>query len=203
MAVANSASAIDGATTASEVFFDIAMFWKACMMPQTVPNRPMNGRGGGDDGQAAQAFLGLAGLARDQGVHHPVDALDQEGGLGLAHRALGLGVAPFLQGRLQHARQRMARIGAGLGRDLLQPLARADLVLESVGGAVQAEKRNSLSMITAHEPSEARISPTITALTTQSAWRNSEMKEKLWGPAAASMRGQLRWGVIGGRHRGR
>ncbi len=30
------------------------------MMPQTVPNRPMNGRGGGDDGQAAQAVLHLA-----------------------------------------------------------------------------------------------------------------------------------------------
>src|SRR5579862_2891751 len=43
MAVANSASAIPGATTAREVFFDAAIDWKLDMMPQTVPNRPTNG----------------------------------------------------------------------------------------------------------------------------------------------------------------
>src|SRR6201993_1605776 len=43
MAVANSASAIPGATTASEVFFEAAIDWKLDMMPQTVPNRPTNG----------------------------------------------------------------------------------------------------------------------------------------------------------------
>ena len=32
-----------GATTASEVFFEAAIDWKLVMMPQTVPNRPMNG----------------------------------------------------------------------------------------------------------------------------------------------------------------
>src|SRR6266568_1259467 len=40
MAVANSASAMPGATTAREVFFDAAIDWKLDMMPQTVPNRP-------------------------------------------------------------------------------------------------------------------------------------------------------------------
>src|ERR1700712_398210 len=43
IAVANSASAMPGATTASEVFFDAAIDWKLDMMPQTVPNRPTNG----------------------------------------------------------------------------------------------------------------------------------------------------------------
>src|SRR5246127_332000 len=43
MAVANSASAIPGATTASEVFFEAAIDWKLEMMAQTVPNRPTNG----------------------------------------------------------------------------------------------------------------------------------------------------------------
>ena len=43
MAVANSASAIDGATTDRLVFFCTAMAWKACMMPHTVPNRPTKG----------------------------------------------------------------------------------------------------------------------------------------------------------------
>ena len=43
IAVANSASAMPGATTASEVFFEAAIDWKLVMMPQTVPNRPIKG----------------------------------------------------------------------------------------------------------------------------------------------------------------
>src|SRR6516164_11358117 len=43
IAVANSASAIPGATTASEVFCEAAIDWKLVIMPATVPNRPMNG----------------------------------------------------------------------------------------------------------------------------------------------------------------
>ena len=43
IAVASSASAMPGATTASEVFFDAAIDWNEFMMPNTVPNRPMNG----------------------------------------------------------------------------------------------------------------------------------------------------------------
>ena len=42
MAVASSASAIPGATTASEVFFEAAIDWKLCIIPQTVPNKPIN-----------------------------------------------------------------------------------------------------------------------------------------------------------------
>jgi hypothetical protein len=38
-----SASAIPGATTASEVFFEAPMAWKLFTIPQTVPNKPMNG----------------------------------------------------------------------------------------------------------------------------------------------------------------
>src|SRR5271157_1715250 len=43
MAVASSASAMPGATTASEVFFEVAIDWNEFMMPKTVPKRPMNG----------------------------------------------------------------------------------------------------------------------------------------------------------------
>ena len=43
MAVANSASAMPGATTARLVLCIAAMAENECMMPQTVPNRPMNG----------------------------------------------------------------------------------------------------------------------------------------------------------------
>src|SRR5271169_4210795 len=43
IAVANSASAMPGATTDSEVFCDAAIDWKLVMMPATVPNSPMKG----------------------------------------------------------------------------------------------------------------------------------------------------------------
>ena len=43
MAVANSASAMPGATTASEVFYDPAIAANEFMMPHTVPNSPTNG----------------------------------------------------------------------------------------------------------------------------------------------------------------
>ena len=41
--MANSASAMPGATTAKLVFLLLAMPWKAVMMPQTVPNSPTKG----------------------------------------------------------------------------------------------------------------------------------------------------------------
>ena len=41
IAVANSASAMPGATTARLVFFEAAIDVKEFMMPQTVPNRPI------------------------------------------------------------------------------------------------------------------------------------------------------------------
>src|SRR6516164_7180500 len=43
IAVANNASAMPGATTASEVFCDAAIDWKLVMIPATVPNSPING----------------------------------------------------------------------------------------------------------------------------------------------------------------
>ncbi len=42
-AVANNASAIPGATIARLVFLDIAIDWNEFMIPQTVPNKPING----------------------------------------------------------------------------------------------------------------------------------------------------------------
>ena len=42
-AVANSASAIPGATIARLVFLEIAIDWKEFIIPQTVPNNPING----------------------------------------------------------------------------------------------------------------------------------------------------------------
>ena len=42
-AVAKSASAIPGATTARLVFFDSAIDWNELMIPQTVPSKPTKG----------------------------------------------------------------------------------------------------------------------------------------------------------------
>ena len=42
-AVANSASAIPGATIAKLVFLEIAIDWNEFIIPQTVPNNPMKG----------------------------------------------------------------------------------------------------------------------------------------------------------------
>ena len=42
-AVANSASAIPGATIAKLVFLEIAIDWKEFIIPHTVPNKPING----------------------------------------------------------------------------------------------------------------------------------------------------------------
>ena len=43
IAVASSASAMPGATTARLVDFEPAIAWNEVMMPTTVPNRPMKG----------------------------------------------------------------------------------------------------------------------------------------------------------------
>ena len=42
-AVTKRASAMPGATTARLVFCAIAIAWKLCIIPQTVPNNPING----------------------------------------------------------------------------------------------------------------------------------------------------------------
>ena len=42
-AVANKASAIPGATIAKLVFLEIAIDWNEFIIPQTVPNKPING----------------------------------------------------------------------------------------------------------------------------------------------------------------
>ena len=53
-AVLISASAMPGATATIEVEPWRPMSLKACMIPQTVPKRPMNGRRGGGGGEEAE-----------------------------------------------------------------------------------------------------------------------------------------------------
>ena len=56
-AVAIKASAIPGATTAKEALFMTPIWRKDSMMPQTVPNRPMNGA---DEPVVARKFTPLS-----------------------------------------------------------------------------------------------------------------------------------------------
>ena len=141
MAVANRASAMAGATTARLVFFWMAMAWKACHDAPDGAEQADERRGGGDDGQRAQAVLDPLALAGDDGVEHPVDALDQEGGLGspaVVSRPLARASRHSRSARLQHARQGVA--GALAGRRRRPPPARwpePTCVLEAVGLAVQ------------------------------------------------------------------
>src|SRR5215217_7901303 len=68
IAVANRASAMPGATTANEVFFEAAIDWKLVIMPQTVPNRPMNGPAD-PAGRPLERALPLPHRRDEQGRH--------------------------------------------------------------------------------------------------------------------------------------
>jgi hypothetical protein len=73
-----------------------------------------------------------------------VDALDEPGDLALVGAALGAGLAPLLEGALEHAGQGVAWAFTGLGGDILQAAAEATRP-RSVGVAVQGGERKSLS----------------------------------------------------------
>ena len=64
MAVANSASAMPGATTARFVVCDFEMPMKLFMMPHTVPNSPTNGDVARDRREHAHAEAHAPRLAR-------------------------------------------------------------------------------------------------------------------------------------------
>ncbi len=120
-AVASSASAMPGATTASEVFFDAAIDWNEFMMPNTVPNRPMNGPAEATVASTRRFDFEPLDLARDRDVEHLVDAGVQaaerarrllERALPLAHRrdeqGGGAGVVRLVRQRRVKLLERLA-----------------------------------------------------------------------------------------------
>ena len=80
MAVANSASAMPGATTASEVLLAPAMAVKLRMMPQTVPNRPTKGRDRTDRCEDVETVAQAIELRRG-GVHSAGEAFAGSGAI--------------------------------------------------------------------------------------------------------------------------
>ena len=113
MAVANKASAMPGATTASVVSWRAAMAENEFMMPHTVPNRPIKGEDGANRREKAKLAFEAIHLAQDGDVHRFFDAVLDAGQQRFARRAAFKGAPPFAQGGNEHRRHRV--IGA-LGR---------------------------------------------------------------------------------------
>ena len=128
-------------------------------------------------------------LSRDRGVEDAVDALHQERRLAVAlssgQSAATPRLAPLAQGGLEHARQGVSGPLARRGRDIFQRAARADLILEPLALRLMALRRNDLSMMTAHDHSDAKASTIITPRTTQSACRKRCTTSKLAGDTAS------------------
>ena len=139
------------------------------MMPQTVPNRPMNGAGRADRRQHQEPPLQPLDLPRDGDVHHLLDAHLQAGeGARLALEA----ALPFAHG----GDEQDAGGVLGLGRErfikLLKGLAGPEGLLEMVAGLANARNSMVLSMAIAQTQTEQTSSPTMTALTIQWACQN-------------------------------
>lgn len=162
-AVANSASAIPGATTAREVFFDAAIDWKLDMMPQTVPNRPTKA-GGADGRQHQQAPFQALDLARDRDVHHLVDAHLQAGDrAGVAFKR----TLPLAHRRHEAGCHGVRRLGRQRAIELLDRLPGPERLLEPVHRAPGARVKKDLVDGDAQTQTEQARSPSITAFTIQ------------------------------------
>src|ERR1700682_5770118 len=94
-AVANSASAMPGATTARLVFFEAAVDRKLRNTPQAGADRREEGPGGAEGGDPREPPLEPLYLPADRHVHHFLDPLGEAGkrarpafigSLQLAHR---------------------------------------------------------------------------------------------------------------------
>ncbi len=127
-----------GATTASEVFFDWAIWPKLFMMPHTVPNRPTKVALAPTVAEESEPLFDRLHLALDGDAHHLLDALT-EGGTrrGARSQALGHRTTPFAHCGREDARHGVVRLAADAIVEILQRHARPERVLESLGAALQ------------------------------------------------------------------
>jgi hypothetical protein len=128
-AVANSASAMPGATTAREVLFEAAIDWKLVHDAPDRAEQADEGTGRADGGQEEETALETTDLAGDGDVEHLVyPRLEAE----LRTRA-GLEAAlPFAHGRDEDRRHALRRAAAERAVELLQRLAGPECLLEAV-----------------------------------------------------------------------
>ena len=109
-AVANSASAIPGATTARLVSFVCAIAVNEFMMPQTVPKRPMNGAADPSVARNGRPRLDVFQLPLGRAAHGELETIAHFSAGGVA-RAFG----PFGARRFAHRSERVRSRLAGFG----------------------------------------------------------------------------------------
>ncbi len=167
--MANSASAMPGATTARLVSWLAAMAEKEFMMPQTVPNRPMKGAA-----EPVVARNGRPGWSRlissGRAAHGALDALAPLGPA-LARILVAPGRVAAAATICPCARARSARQapprGAALEGARLPPARGGAELLEDDGPAGEGGEKSKI----------------ITPLTIGSACRNRPRNEKSWAGA--------------------
>ncbi len=177
MAVANSASAIEGATTVRLVFFCAAIAWKAVMIPQTVPNRPMKG----------EAVATMASRLRPSSTRCASRAmtLSSTRSMRWIRKAVWASALPEVSRPLarasRHSRSAACSIrgrawrGASPAAAAMSSSDRPDPTSSSnrLAKRFSAESRIALSMITVHDQIEAMASPASTTCTTMLACRTT------------------------------
>src|SRR5437660_1157635 len=183
-AVASSASAMPGATTARLVVCDFEIPMKLFMMRHTVPNSPTNG-------EVAPMVASKPMPSRIRLASARTSSAKRDAARSLMPASLEI-----------PADSRASRIAAANSEDktlLLAPSANcasaSDLASPILSSAVRSLRcTNDSSMIfamnTVHVTSEAKASPIMTALTRMSADRNIDQGDNSFSPAAADLAGR-------------
>src|SRR6202167_4781622 len=177
-AVASSASAMAGATTARFVVCDFEMPMKLFMMPQTVPNSPTNG-------EVAPMVASSPMPSRIRRASARTISAKLEAARSLMPPSLEI-----------PADSRASRIAADSNVDNTLPFAPSancasasdleSLILPSAARSLLWTTDSSIifAMKMVHVTSEAKARPIITALTRTSAARNIDHGDKSWSAAA-------------------
>ena len=178
-AVANSASAMPGATTARLVLLVLAMEVKLSMMPHTVPKRPMNGAV--DPTEARKViYFSISPISRliESDITRSTRCCR------LA-RMVPEAVRPRSEA-WRHSRipaAKMADIGSAAALPICSKRVSSEppdqkLSSKSAAAAFKRRMRSAFSKMIAQQPTEAPSSSSITSLTTISAERNRLVIER-------------------------
>src|SRR5690349_14984970 len=190
-AVANSDSAIPGATTARLVFFAAAIDWKLSMMPHTVPNRPTTG--------AVAPTVARKFIKRStRSISRPSVTF-----MTRSIRCCRLARIVAVPRRPLAALRRHSRIAAAK-TELIGSCGRCptrsnrssseppdqNVSSKEVAACCSRRNRRLLSKMIAHDQKEAKSRISMTSLTMLSDCRNSSKTERCWvtvpGSAVAS-----------------
>ena len=173
--MANSASAMPGATTASDVFFEAAIERNEVMMPHTVPNRPTKGPAEATDASTSSCDSSRSTSRRDRHVEHLLDPrLQAHEGRGRACRE---GALPLAHGRDEEGRH------AGVGRlrqrlvEILERVAGPEASSNRSIGFLELPEQNDLVDDDRPAPDRGAEQADITIFTTKCADQNMRHRE--------------------------